>query len=54
VLTNSEIAPNTPLAQAFPADNLAKIIQQYVFRQRVPYHPGRPDRRCVEPVIDAP
>ena len=27
VLTNSEIAPNTPLAQAFPADNLAKIIQ---------------------------
>jgi hypothetical protein len=54
VLTNSEIAPNTPLAQAFPVDNLAKIIQQSVFRQRMPYDPGRPDRHCVTLPIEQP
>lgn len=31
VLVSSEIAPNTPLLGALPADNLAKIIQQFVF-----------------------
>lgn len=56
VLANSEIAPNTPLLQALPADNLAKIIHQYVFLQRghndSRKHSRKPD--CRTPFIEAP
>ena len=54
VLTNSGIAPNTPLLEAFPADNLAKIIQQHVFLRRVRDDSRKPDHRCVTPFIEAP
>ena len=54
VLTNSEIAPNTPLLKALPADNLAKIIQQHVFLRRVNDDSRKPDHRCVTPFIEAP
>jgi D-alanyl-D-alanine carboxypeptidase len=47
VLANSEIAPNTPLLEALPADNLARIIQQFVFLQRVQNGSSDFGKRCV-------
>jgi hypothetical protein len=54
VLANSEIAPNKPLGEALPAENLAKIIQREVFLERVRHNPGKPDKSCAVPLAEQP